>query len=203
MGIGTPDGTYHEDEFSYLVDRITKIGNPVPSDTPGIYIDSDNLNFDPNRDKRYDKYNFSSDLGADLSPENLKYHKWIQKQSENMGRDLYEDTSDYDMQGFFKNTRPSVGEDIDETGLVLKPGNHLSDKYKKPNHPTFSDESVYHNEMDSYGTGRNAKGGRWEKDGDKWTFTPGESNLKYHGTQGLIDYFKRHEPDAKLILPGQ
>lgn len=94
------------------------------------------------------------------------------------------DTQDYDMRGAFK-----AGIKPDERG-------HLPDTYKKPNHITFSDESVY--------SGKDGnKGGKWGKDGDTWTFTPGPTNLKYHSIKELKDYFEKYEPDARLILPGK
>ena len=43
---------------------------------------------------------------------------------------------------------------------------HLGDKYNKPNHPTFSDESIYSTEEH--------RGGTWTDNGDgKFTVCPG------------------------------
>lgn len=104
---------------------------------------------------------------------------------------------DYDYKSFF----------ADNPNAKLSPGQHYPDTYKKPNHPTFSDESRYHGTMGyrhpQTGEPVKPEGGHWEKDGDQWTFTPGRSNLEFHTPQELIDYFKKNEPDAKLILPGQ
>lgn len=96
-----------------------------------------------------------------------------------------EDSNDYDMQGYYKDN-PDVGPNTD--------GAHYPDTYKKPNHPTFSDESKYH--------GMNGnEGGTWGKAGDEDTFTPGPTNVKTHGLLGLIDYFDNREPDVRLMMP--
>ncbi len=68
---------------------------------------------------------------------------------------------------------------------------HTTDKFKKPNHPTFSDESQY--------SGQNGNvGGHW---GDDGTFTPSNTNLTQHTSAELQQYFKQNEPDTKLVLP--
>lgn len=87
------------------------------------------------------------------------------------------DLSDYDLRGAFK-AKVMPGE----------PGQHGTDKYKKPNHPTFSNES-------QYDTG---SGGRWGREGDRDTFTPGPGNMK---SQQLRQYFEDREPGVKLIEP--
>jgi hypothetical protein len=84
------------------------------------------------------------------------------------------DREDYDMQGWYKENKDNDG----HTG-------HYPDKYKKPNHPTFSDESIYSGK-DGY------TGGHWSTDGK--AFTPGSTNLKYHSNQELEKYFKEREP---------
>lgn len=97
-----------------------------------------------------------------------------------------QDTHDYDMQGFYQDN-PNVDPHTD--------GTHYPDTYKKPNHPTFSDESQYN------GVAGN-QGGTWGKDdAGKDTFTPGKTNLEHYTPDQLQDYFKKVEPDVKLILP--
>lgn len=75
-------------------------------------------------------------------------------------------------------------------------GGHAPDTYKLPNHPTFSNESMYH--------GKNgAEGGQWTKNNDgTWTFKPGKTNLEYFSPKQLQDYFNRMEPGNKLDLSG-
>lgn len=90
------------------------------------------------------------------------------------------DKYDYDMQGWFK-ANPDVN---------MAEGQHFPDTFKKPNHPTFSDESIYH--------GGDYQGGTWGREGNQDTFTPGGTNLDMHGLGKLQDYFDKTEPDVKL-----
>lgn len=77
-------------------------------------------------------------------------------------------------------------------GVEMAPGQHYPDTYKLPNHMTFSDESIYNKD--------GAEGGHWGLEDGKDTFTPGKTNLENHSPDELRDYFKRVEPDTKLIL---
>lgn len=98
-----------------------------------------------------------------------------------------EDSHDYDMRGLF-------ADDPAATAKFLA-GEHGPDTYKKPWHPTFSDQSMYNGVA---GT----QGGTWgTDDAGKDTFAPGPTNMKLHGVLGMIDYFDKHEPDATLLMP--
>ena len=67
---------------------------------------------------------------------------------------------------------------------------HLGDKYKKPNHPTFSDQSIYHGK-DGYW------GGSWTKDNNgRDVFLPGITNM--FSQSALRDYFDRNEQGVGL-----
>jgi hypothetical protein len=70
---------------------------------------------------------------------------------------------------------------------------HMPDTYKKPNHITFSDESIYND----------GGAGHWEQIDKHWYFTPGPTNLKNYSMEELRRYFKNHEPDATLVEPQQ
>lgn len=79
----------------------------------------------------------------------------------------------------------------------LPEGQHYPDTYKKPNHMTFSDESVYHGKDGN-------KGGSWiALPDDKFAFRPGATNFENHSTSEMIDYFKKVEPDNYLLLGGE
>ena len=66
---------------------------------------------------------------------------------------------------------------------------HLGDKYKKPNHPTFSDESMYHGNSGYYG-------GHWSKDVyGRDVFTPG---MNFYAPPTLGEYFRLREPGVVL-----
>ena len=73
----------------------------------------------------------------------------------------------------------------------------MIDTYKKPNHPTFSDESQYHGTASPWGVP--FEGGRWSPDGK--SYTPSATMLKYtHPVDFLKNYMKRVEPSTSLIL---
>jgi hypothetical protein len=117
-----------------------------------------------------------------LSQENeQRFNNWLAQESQRRGRDMSQDTADYDLRGYWLN-----GGYQDTTGR-----GHMPDTYKKPNHPTFSDESIYHD-------GQNYIGGTWLGDS---AFVPGATNLQVHGAANLQNYFNRVEPNVKLILP--
>ena len=69
-----------------------------------------------------------------LSPdEEIKYRNWVDKNKIEVN-DNY-DGHDYDYRGYWK-------ENGDNT---IKNGEHFTDRYKLPNHPSFSNESKYFN----------------------------------------------------------
>lgn len=91
------------------------------------------------------------------------------------------DTADYDLRGaWLANAQASSN-------------GHLPDTYKKPNHPTFSDQSIYST------PGR--QGGTWAGNDGNWSFWASQSNMDQQSPLSLWDYFKKREPDATLILP--
>ena len=102
-----------------------------------------------------------------VPPEKVKaYRAYLKKYNKGTG---YDDAEDYDIKGAFM------------AGEHPGPDGHMTDRFKKPNHPTFSKESQYH--------GKQYQGGRWNE--AEHTFEPGASNLKYH--PDLSEYFKRVE----------
>ncbi|MBN1980535.1 MAG: hypothetical protein JW795_03325 [Chitinivibrionales bacterium] len=117
-----------------------------------------------------------------LNQENeQRFQNWVKAVSKLRGRDISKDTEDYDLRGYWIN-----GGYKDTTGQ-----GHMPDTYKKPNHPTFSNESIYHD-------GKNYVGGTWEGDS---VFVPGATNLRTYGAQGLQRYFQQAEPGVQLRLP--
>ena len=119
-----------------------------------------------------------AEFDSKVPPERQKdYEKWMAQLPKNL-----QSTADYDLSGaFLSGAKPE--------------GGHLTDKFKKPNHMTFSTESQY--------SGRGAQvGGRWEQGPDKtWTFYASPTNLEHHSAKELQDYFQRYEPGNKLVLP--
>lgn len=103
-----------------------------------------------------------------------EYRKWRQSQKDS--------GEDYDLSGYWLNhhRESSFGQ----------PG-HGPDTYKKPNHPTFSSESIYHNIKGN-------KGGEWKTAGGKTYFVPGETNKKNFTKEALQRYFDSVEPGVIL-----
>jgi len=100
------------------------------------------------------------------------------------GKDPVLEEKDYDLRGFFL-----------EHPEPMRPGEHGIDKFKKPSHPTFSDESKYSGQ----GT---AKGGHWVQKGKEWYFHPGPTNMRNFTRQQLQEYFDTQETsDTHLAWP--
>jgi hypothetical protein len=91
------------------------------------------------------------------------------------------DLADYDMRGWWK---ANAGADPEE--------GHLTDKYKKPNHPTFSDESIYHGSKMANGTP--IEGGHWDEEAG--TFAPSKFQRLTQDEDSLDKYFRQNEPDT-------
>ncbi len=89
-------------------------------------------------------------------------------------------TYDYDARGFWK------------SGGAVAENGHGGDKWKKPNHPTFSNQSQYSG-VDGY------VGGSWGEHGPAWTFTPSETNLQNMSIDQLKNYFQKVEPGNVLF----
>lgn len=62
----------------------------------------------------------------------MNYKDWLDYQSRLQKRDVSLDEQDYDLPSYFENLKYNP-----------KDLGHLEDTYKKPNHPTFSDQSKY------------------------------------------------------------
>lgn len=93
-----------------------------------------------------------------LTPEeNVRYQKWKLTLPENL---RYE--GDYDLAGLWKEN-PSVKPSANM---------HFPDKYKKPNHQTFSDESIYFNPQ----TKKFA--GKWIETNNSWIYEPYDPRVK-------------------------
>jgi hypothetical protein len=108
--------------------------------------------------------------------EEKQYQAWSQEHG-NPG------TSDYDMRGFWK------------SGEAQADNGHYPDTFKKPNHPTFSDESMY--------SGKNGEeGGHWEQvDGDHWKFTLGPTERR-NGASLTEKYLQDNDPNSQLDEAG-
>lgn len=117
-----------------------------------------------------DKYN------TKLTPDE---EKTFQTWTKNNNR--VNDTFDYDLRGAWKSNAESA-----QNG-------HLPDTWKKPNHPTFSDQSMYSNE--------GQQGGKWVQAGSNWDFQASKQNVENLGIDNLMNYFAKVEPGNRLVTP--
>lgn len=123
---------------------------------------------------------YSDKFNTVLSPdEEEKYQAWATENHRE--KDVY----DYDLRGAWKEMQFGRMSE-DERG-------HLGDKYKKPNHPTFSDQSIYSGQD-------GVTGGVWSRNAEgKDVYTPGRK-LSSVEADRLRRYFLRNEPGVVLDL---
>lgn len=174
MAIGTSLGAYFESDFNHQAGIDTRDENGIDVSTrtkdQNEFTD-EGIKHDDTPIPVSDKYDTPL-----KSEEGNTFKDWKQKNAPN-------DTGeDYDLQGAYK------------AGLTASDNGHLPDTYKKPNHPTFSDESIYHGQDGE-------QGGHWGIKDGKDTFTPGLSNLEHRSMGELRDYFSKVEKDATLNTP--
>ena len=117
-----------------------------------------------------------------LSPDQeAKYNAWRKKLPGELSND-----SDYDLRGLFKNN----------PNQAPSSNLHFPDTYKRPNHITFSDQSIYHNPKGG------VVGGHWGVENGKDFFQASPLNVKNAGgEEGLKRYFQKYEPTITLKLP--
>ena len=135
----------------------------------------------------FDKH-FADNYNTALDDENeQRFRNWVAGESKRRGRDISQDAADYDLKGYWVN-----GGYKDKTGK-----GHMPDTYKKPNHPTFSDQSKYHGVASPWG--EPFAGGQWAQDGS--TYTPSATMLKYtHPLDFLQRYMQEREPGVRLNM---
>ena len=133
-----------------------------------------------------DPLDFSNKYNTPIPPEKQKlFDQWAVAQKQKTGKDPRGDRYDYDVNGDWLS-----GSATDSRG-------HGSDQFKKPNHPTFSDQSQY-NGLDGY------VGGSWvdpSTGSPNGAYKPSQTNIQFHGQDGLQDYFKKVEPGTALLPP--
>lgn len=89
--------------------------------------------------------------------------------------------------------------DYDLSGYVSKygipdqsKGQHLTDEFKLPEHPTFSTFSRY--------SQPDMQGGTWQSGGnDRWLFSPSQFNNQMKSPSQFTDYFKQNERKNSFI----
>lgn len=124
----------------------------------------------------FEPKDFTNEYNTKLSAEEEKeFQKWAKEQGRE--RDLF----DYDLRGAWKEMQSGSMQEDDR--------GHLGDKYKKPNHPTFSNQSIYSNDQNI--------GGKWEERDGQTVFTPGRKLSKAEA-DFLQRYFAEVEPGVVL-----
>jgi len=137
--------------------------------------------------EQYWKKNYNTELDEENE---ARFQKWVASQSKARGRDMSNEDIDYDLRGYWLSG-----------GYKAEASGHMPDTYKKPNHPTFSNESVYHGKIAPQGG--KFDGGVWEGDEKSgWTFKPTNHMLRNtHRLETLKRYMAENEKGVKLVLP--
>lgn len=140
QGIGTDDGQYYENRLEYLVNSSRGATDKKFSDAKEINTNSQAGDFESRfnavetaprmpleaTEKLTDAFKSRIQYETPLDPTGEEnFTAWKQKYAPN------DSGEDYDLRGAFK------------AGLTPARDGHWPDTYKKPNHPTFSDESIY------------------------------------------------------------
>ena len=147
--------------------------------------------FDPESEEsqRYFMENFNTPLTQEMEQQ---FQYWVGDLSRRMGRNVAMDLYNYDMRGFWL-AQKTGNASIDPETL------HFPDTFKKPNHPTFSAESIYNGTPSPYG--KKFQGGIWDPKG-KW-FMPSKEMLGLtHPKPYMERYFKEREKGIELRFPG-
>ena len=134
----------------------------------------------------YWRNNFNTIL---TKPNEKRFQAWIRGGKKKYGVDLSKDLDSYDLRGFWKS-----GGYKDEA--FRKREGHAPDTYKKPNHPTFSEESIYSGQPGPLGV--RFFGGKWLSESE---FKPSKEMLSFtHPLDWYKDYMKKEGEGVKLVL---
>lgn len=126
--------------------------------------------------EEFEEQDFTDQYNTQLTPEEEReFQAWAKAE----GRQG--DVFNYDLRGAWK--------EIQSGTMSEDARGHLGDKYKKPNHPTFSDQSIYSTEEN--------RGGHWSVENGKDVFVPGRE-LSAAEANYLQQYFAEREPGVQL-----
>lgn len=128
-----------------------------------------------------DPNDLTNSYNTELSPEDEeKYQAW----AKTLGQ--AGNTYDYDLRGAY-----AAGQGPNGNG-------HFTDQFKKPNHPTFSDQSQYATDVNA------TPPGHWSTalDGN-WNFQPSAQMMQQRSPEEMQAYWNRVEPNNHLVLPIQ
>jgi hypothetical protein len=183
--IQLPDGSiaqFPDDMNDAAIEQVLQqehAAPPAPSPVAPTRASQYNTPLSPEDQAGFEQW--SAQLGQTRKENANAFEPWMNQLPG--GTDTSRDMEDYDLKGAFAE------------GLSADGRGHLPDTYKKPWHPTFSEES-------KYSKGGTEQGGKWiDKGDDKWDFEASPTNLKYHSPDELKRYFARVEPDSNVIMP--
>lgn len=111
-----------------------------------------------------------------------------------LSQDVYSLNPTYDYKGFFNDNPEEAWKQIE----LLKQNKeaHFIDKFKRPNHPTFSDESIYSDAV--------TPGGHWTgNDKEGWIFNHSPYTAKHYieTTDYLRNTGEGHELNGEIVFP--
>jgi len=113
------------------------------------------------------------------------FQAWIKKLNKKTGRNVLNDLADYDLRAHFL------------SGGYIADNGHGSDIGKKPNHPTFSNQSKW--------STSGQKGGEWRDPIDgigNPQYIPSTQMMKNDRRMSeLARYMKKYEPNVSLLSP--
>ena len=126
----------------------------------------------------------------------MDYSDWLKYRSHLAKKDVSQDEENYDLKSYYDSFKYNPGEAGKYDPKTTEA--HLPDTYKKPNHPTFSKDSVY-------SIPGIQEGGQWNEDSatKQWSFKPSDVNLRNRSAENLQNYFDESDPTAKLDLSGR
>jgi len=131
---------------------------------------------------------YTDRFNTSLSKKEQKdFNEWVAQESQRQGRNILMDKGAYDVQGFWKS---GDYKNTDENG-------HGSDKWKKPNHPTFSNQSNYHGVDGFYGGNWTEKSGYQPSKQSADMYGPGYYNRIFAEEPG-----RREHLDASRYMSG-
>jgi hypothetical protein len=139
-------------------------------------------------DEDYFINNFNTSLSK---KDEAKFNKWLSEAYNKYGTELSKDLFTYDLRGYWKTA------DYKDKVEFMQRKAHAPDTFKKPSHPTFSNESKYHEEDGKW------KGGIWSEDGSEFHVSP-EMLKNTHKLDGWFGDFMRntkYNEGVKFILP--
>ncbi len=148
-----------------------------------------------------DNENMGHKFNTFLPPEERKkFVAWMEETGKRIGKNIWADLAVYDVAGFWEQ------EFSDGMREALKKGEHGVDTFKKPNHPTFSDESQYSNEAYEGGSWHGSEKDSWRGgEGKRDLFQPSQDQLvgwDYKGYQDWLDRIGEQVTVVRMVYDG-